>query len=462
MNRDNYLKLFIMTRKRVFYGVLIILLFILSGAAIYLNSLLPIITGYAAKNLCSDVFVSNRTPQDVDSIDLNFSFIKLTRNKVDFNEKSVKSSFLWRRSKAIYRDGYGVTLLRDIPEKTLRNEGYPYKGKPDYSQDTLAWPLGDLVPPLPENINAIELNDISKRLISDNAYGGDAFAFMMLYKGIPVAEAYKPQFNQHTRFLSWSMAKSFTNALAGLLVKEGRLNISAPAGFKEWQGDERSKITLNDLLHMQSGLKWNEDYGNRSDVNLMLHNTGDMAEYAIHKSAEFPSGTHWYYSSGTANIVSYLIRKQFRNDTAYYEYIHTHLFNKIGAPDIMFEVDPSGTLVGSSYVYATARDYARFGLMYLNDGLFNGQRILPEGWVTYTITPASDSKGQYGAFFWLNLTKDNSSAPKDMFSAEGHDGQEIFIIPSKEIVVVVLGYSPRSHRLDFDRLLTDILKTINN
>lgn len=450
-----------MTRKRVFYGISITLLLVLSGAAIYMNSLLPIITGYAAKNLCSDVFVSARTPQDVDSIDLNFSFIKLTSNKVDFNEKSVKSSFLWRRSKAIYRDGYGVTLLRDIPEKTLRSESYPYKGKPGYSQDTLAWPLGDLVPTSPDSVNAIKLNDISKRLITDNAYGGDAFAFMVIYKGNPIAEAYKPQFNQHTRFLSWSMAKSFTNALAGLLVKEGKLDISAPTGFKEWQGDERSKITLNDMLHMQSGLKWNEDYGNRSDVNLMLHNVGDMAEYAIGQPAEFPAGTHWYYSSGTANIVSYLIRKQFPNDTAYYTYVHTQLFNKIGAPDIIFEVDPSGTMVGSSYLYATARDYARFGLLFLKDGLFNGERILPENWVKYTTTPASESKSQYGAFFWLNLSKDNPAAPTDMFSAEGHDGQQIFIIPSKDMVVVVLGYSPRSHRLDFDKLLADILKTVN-
>jgi hypothetical protein len=451
-----------MTRKRVIYGISIALFIVLSGAAIYLNSLLPIITGYAAKNLCSDVFVSARTPQDVESTDLHFSFIKWTSNKVDFKDKSVNSRFLWSKSKAIYREGYGVTLLRDIPEKTLRSEGYPYTGAPGYSQDTINWPLGDIISVSPDGVNKEELNNISKRLIMANAYGGDAFAFIVLYKGIPVAEAYKPQFNRHTRFLSWSMAKSFTNALTGLLVKDGKMDISAPTGLKEWTGDERSKITLNDLLHMQSGLKWNEDYGNRSDVNLMLHNAGDMAAYAIDQPAEFPSGKHWYYSSGTANIVSYLIRKEFRNDTAYYDYIHTQLFNKIGAPDIIFEVDPSGTMVGSSYLYATARDYARFGLLYLNDGVFNGDRILPVGWVNYTTTAASDSKGQYGAFFWLNLSNDNPSAPKDMFSAEGHDGQQIFIMPSKEMVVVVLGYSPRSNMVDFDRLLGDILKTVNN
>lgn len=440
------------------------LLLIVLGAAIYLNSLLPIITGYAAKNLCSDVFVSSRSPKDVESTDLNFSFIKFTHNKVNTEEKSVKSSFLWGASKAIYRDGFGVTLLRKVPEKELRAAKYPHNILPGYSQDTIKWPLGDVLPTEPvAGIDKEALAGISGRLITDNAYNGDAFAFMVIYKGVPVAEAYKPQFNMHTRFLSWSMAKSFTSALAGILVKDGVLDVTAPSKIKEWQGDDRSRITLNDLLQMQSGLEWNEDYGSRSDVNLMLHNADDMAKYAIDKPSEFPAGTHWYYSSGTANIVSWLIRKQFPHDSIYYQFVHNRLFNKIGAPDICFETDPSGTLTGSSYLYATARDYARFGLLYLNDGVFNGERILPEGWVKYTSTPASDSKGVYGAFFWLNKSGKYPAAPADMFSCEGHDGQLIYIIPSKEMVVVVLGFSHKpDHGMDLNRLLGDILKTINN
>jgi CubicO group peptidase (beta-lactamase class C family) len=118
----------------------------------------------------------------------------------------------------------------------------------------------------------------------------------------------------------------------------------------------------------------------------------------------------------------------------------------------------SGTPVGSSYLYATARDYARFGQMYLDDGCVAGERILPEGWVDYTVTPASDSKGGYGAFFWLNRDKSIADAPEDMFSCFGHDGQRIFIIPSKELVAVVLGYSNLpDHMIAFDRLLQDIL-----
>jgi CubicO group peptidase (beta-lactamase class C family) len=451
-----------MKRKRLFYGVLAFIAVTIISVGIYLNTLLPIITGYAAKNLCSDVFVSGREAKDVEAVDLNFSFIRFTHNDVNFNEKSVTSHFLWGSSKAIYREGFGATLLRGIPEKALRKIVYPVNTIPGYSQDTITWPLGNIVPDSVTGIDKVALGDISKHLISDsNSYNGNAFAFIVLHKGIPVAEAYKPQFSENTRFLSWSIAKSFTNAMVGILVRQGRWNIHQQAGIEEWKGDERSKITLNNLMQMRSGLKWNENYGNRSSVNIMLHCESDMSRFAIEKPLEFPVGTVWYYSSGTANIVSYLIREQFSNDSSYYAFARTELFNKTGMPDAVFEVDPSGLMVGSSYIYATARDYARFGLLYQNDGVFNGERILPEGWVKYTTTAASESKGKYGSFFWLNKAKTWPSAPEDMFYCDGHDGQRIFIMPTEKLIVVILGYSPSSKGgMNFDRLLKDILSTL--
>ena len=247
------------TIKRIIYGVLTTLGAVIIAGIIYINSLLPIITGYAAKNLCSDVFVSGRDRVNVEAIDLNFSFIKFTKNSVNYDEKSVTSHFLWGKSKAIYRSGFGVTLLRDIPEEKLRKTGYPSGIDPGYSQDTIKWPLGDILPTKNPGIDTIKLGEITKKLINDNAYNGDAFAFMVIYKGIPVVEAYKPQFNRKTRFLSWSMAKSFINAMVGILVKQGKMDITRPAGIDEWKMDERSKITLNDIMQMQSGLKWNED-----------------------------------------------------------------------------------------------------------------------------------------------------------------------------------------------------------
>jgi CubicO group peptidase (beta-lactamase class C family) len=447
--------------KRITYVVLTTLIVAIICFTLYLNSLIPIITGYAAKNLCSGVFISGRQPESVEAVDLNFSFIRYTRNIVNSEEKSVTSYFLWGRSKAIYRDGFGVTLLRDIPEEKLRKSGYPSGIDPGYSQDTIKWPLGDILPGRNTGIDTVKLDEISGHLITDNDYRGSAFAFMVIHKGIPVAEKYKPQFNSKTRLLSWSIAKSFVNAMVGILVKQGKLDIMKPAGIEEWKSDERSKITLNDLIQMQSGLKWNEDYGNRSDVTLMLHCESDMSRYAYEQPKAYIPGTHWYYSSGTSNIVSYLIRKQFSNDSAYYVFANNQLFNRIGMPDAVFEVDASGTRVGSSYLYATARDYARFAMLFQNDGIFNGERILPEGWVKYTTTAVSDSKGAYGAYFWLNKGKSLPSAPADAFMCEGHDGQFICIIPSRELIVLELGYSPKSKGgIEFDRLIKDILLTL--
>jgi CubicO group peptidase (beta-lactamase class C family) len=450
-----------MARKKIISGALYIAGALILGACLYLNSLMPIITGYAAKNLCSAVFVSSRTQEDVESVDLNFSFIRYTRNKVDYSDKSVTSRFLWGKSKAIYRDGFGVTLLRGVTESGLRSITYPRGTDPGYRQDTIKWPLGDIVPDTVTGIDLNALGKISENLIDKNGYNGNAFAFMVLHKGIPVVEAYKPHFNRHTKFLSWSMAKSFTNAMTGILVRQGKLDIDKPLELDEWKNDGRSRITMSNLLQMQSGLKWNEDYGNRSDVTLMLHCESDMGRFAFEKPEAHPAGSFWYYSSGTTNIVSCMIRKLFGNDSLYYTFANTQLLNKTGMPDAVFEVDPDGTWVGSSYLYATARDYARFALLYRNDGKFNGERILPEGWVKYSTSAASASNNSYGAFFWLNRNRKLPSAPEDMYACEGHDGQRIFILPTQDLIVVVLGYSPTSRGgMDFDRLLKDILSTV--
>jgi CubicO group peptidase (beta-lactamase class C family) len=186
-----------------------------------------------------------------------------------------------------------------------------------------------------------------------------------------------------------------------------------------------------------------------------------MDRYAFRQPAEYPAGTHWYYSSGTSNIISYIIREQFDTDSAYYTFAYSQLFNRIGIDDAVFEVDAEGRFVGSSYLYATARDYARFALLFQNDGIFDGARILPEGWVNYTRKPASGSKGEYGALFWLNECRKLPSVPANTYMCVGHDGQRIFIMPDQQLIVVILGYSPASRGgMDFDRLLKDIMDAL--
>lgn len=437
-----------MKKKTILRIVLAVLAAALLGGCLYLNSLLPIITGYAAKNLASDVFVSGREPADVEALDLHFSFIKFTRNKVDFENKTVTSRFLWGKSVAAYRDGYGVTLLRGKKAAALQAEKYPLAPEAE-GPDFLA--PGDSA--LTER-----LAPIAKALVDDHAYNGTPFAFVVLHEGKVVAERYREGITARTRLLSWSMAKSFTNALVGIMSGDGMVDIYAPTGIPEWQDDERAAITLNDLMQMQSGLEWNEDYGNRSDVNLMLHREKDMGLYALDKPLEHKPGTFWYYSSGSTNIVMRYLRGKFASDKEFLTYYRERLFAPLGIHNPVFEPDMSGTPVGSSYLYITAREFASLGQLYLDDGVFQGQRILPEGWVDYTVTPASDSKDGYGSFFWLNKDKYWPDIPEDMFNCQGHDGQEIFIIPSKDLVVVVLGYSPKPDRVvDWNALVRDII-----
>jgi len=441
-----------MKKKTVFRILWALLIAAILGGCVYLDSLMPIITGYAAKNLASDVFVSGREPADVEALDLHFSFIKFNHNKVDYENHTVTSRFLWRKATALYREGYGVTLLRGKKAKErLLADKFPLE--PEAAGPEMLTP-GD--PALTER-----LEPIAKALVDDHAYNGTPFAFVVLHEGAIVAERYRPGITEDTRLLSWSMGKSFTNALIGLMAGDGLLDIYAPMDIPQWKDDNRSAITLNDLMQMQSGLEWNENYGNRSDVNIMLHQEEDMGLFALSKPLMVKPGTHWYYSSGSTNIVMRYLRGKFSSDQAFWTYIRERLFTPLGIWNACFEPDMTGTPVGSSYLYVTARDYARFGLMFLDDGCVAGERILPEGWVDYSVTPASDSEGGYGAFFWLNRNKSCPDVPEDMFSCQGHDGQEIYIIPSKDLVVVILGYSPKPDRvIDFNGLLRDVIAAL--
>lgn len=440
------------TQKALLRIVLCVLAAGLIGGALFLNSLMPIITGYAAKNLASAVFVSGRDQAEVEALDLHFSFIKFNRNKVDYENRTVTSRFLWAKSTAVYRDGYGVTLLRGKTVRELQSEKYPLPLEP--AGDPRPLPLGD-------SAVRARLEPLAEALVDKKDYNGNPFAFVVLHKGGIVAERYRKGFTRDTRLLSWSMGKSVTNALVGCLVEDGLVELHAPLDIPEWQGDGRRDITMNDLLQMQSGLEWNENYGNRSDVNLMLHREKDMGLYALSKPLEHKPGTFWYYSSGSTNIVMRYLRGRFASDTEFLAYVRNRLFVPLGIRNACFEPDMGGTPVGSSYLYMTPRDFAKFGQLYLDGGLVGDRRVFSEDWVKYTVSPASGSQGGYGAFFWLNRGGKYPDAPADLFECRGHDGQEIFIIPSKDLVVVVLGYSRKpDHVVEWNRLLKEIIEVL--
>ncbi|HOO95502.1 MAG TPA: serine hydrolase [Proteiniphilum sp.] len=438
-----------------------LLLIILLGGFLYMKPLMPIITGYAAKNLSSGIFVGNRTQESLEATDLNFSFIRFVNNSVDTTRKTVSSRFLWHSSRTTFVNGYGSILLNDYTVGDIQARPYPIVPHLPEHPDTIAWPMGDLIADtIPSGIDLQQLNIAMEQAFADTIPYKGTFAVMVTYKGQPVAERYAEGFGPENLFLSWSMAKSFTNALTGIMVKEGKLELDAPADIEEWQQDERRQITIRHLMQMNSGLEWNEDYGNSSDVNNMLHKEGDMAKFAISKQLEYAPGSVFEYASGSTNIVSSLMRKAIGNDADYLAFPREKLFNRIGMRSATFEVDASGTFVGSSYLYATLRDYTRFGLLYLNNGNWLGEEILTENWVEYSTTEANGSDGTYGAFFWLNKSgSDYPDVPRDMFCCRGHDGQYIYIIPSKELVIVRTGFS-KEGEFDQNGFLAGILDAI--
>ena len=213
-----------MKKKTILRILLAVLLAAILGGCVYLNSLMPIITGYAAKNLASDVFVSGREPADVEALDLNFSFIKFTRNKVDFENHTVTSRFLWSKSQALYREGYGVTLLRGKNALArLQAQKYP---------DVVNIPGPETLLPGDSALTA-RLAPIAKALVDDHAYNGTPFAFIVVHQDGVVAERYREGITADTRLLSWSMGKSFTNALVGIMAGDGLVDIHAPMDIPE-------------------------------------------------------------------------------------------------------------------------------------------------------------------------------------------------------------------------------------
>jgi CubicO group peptidase (beta-lactamase class C family) len=254
--------------------------------------------------------------------------------------------------------------------------------------------------------------------------------------------------------------------LVGILTRQGKINLEEPAPIEAWKNDSRSKITLNDLMHASSGLAWEENYAGPSGATNMLFKKKDMGLFAAEAPLVHEPGKVFYYSSGTTNIIARIVRETVGDDL-YYKFPYEELFYKIGLLNTVLEADAGGTFVGSSYSFGTARDWARFGLLYLNDGLWNGERILPEGWVSYTTTPAPGAdRGQYGAQFWLNAGApgniDNRlypDVPTDLFWADGFEGQNVFIIPSKKLVVVKLSLSQGDY-LDDNKFLKEIIETL--
>ena len=271
---------------------------------------------------------------------------------------------------------------------------------------------------------------------------GRTHALLVVHCGALITERYGPEGHASKPLASWSMAKSILHAWVGLLVADGRLQLDTPAAVPEWQAsdDPRRTITLDQLLRMSSGLQFNEVYENtgESDAIEMLFgkSKADVAHYAAAKPLIAPPGTQWNYSSGTSNIIARLSQDAIGvRGEAFITTLRQRLLNPIGIHSFTPRLDPQGTWIASSFASCTAQDFARFGLFCLRDGCWEGERILPQGWIDYARTPTAHSGGEYGAHFWI------STDGSGVFSCNGFRSQYIVIAPERDLIIVRLGDS---------------------
>lgn len=444
-------------KKTLKFIALALLLFLIYYG--YTNYPLDLISGFSAKSITSGHFIDYRPQEMIEKGDNNVSVIFLADNKINENGKFATAAvFGFKERKAIYREGLGVTLINDdfditkpylIPKRTKLKNDLPFPYGNEEPKDTVF-----------TNVDYAKLE-----IVVANAFdkkGEDnkrTRAVVVIYKDKIIAEQYATGFTKNSKILGWSMTKSVTATYFGILQKHRKINIYKPAPIMQWANDERAKITINDLLHMNSGLEWGEDYGKLSDATKMLFLSEDMTKTQIDKPLVGKPNATWNYSSGTSNLLSGILRQQFKTHQEYLDFWYSALIDKIGMNSMVVETDMAGNYVGSSYAWATARDWSKFGLLYLHKGNWNGEQVFDESWAKYVATPTNGSEGKYGAHFWLNAGGKFPDAPKDMFYCSGYQGQMVAIFPSHDLVIVRMGLK-EDPEFDFNGLLSGIVGSL--
>jgi len=433
-------------------------------------------TAVSAQIACAGIFVANRAEADVlrDDIHALAPFTRTVALAVDRKAGTVTASAPGTASRtALHRPAVGCTLSTgDVPLAALKAQAAqltplsPLAARP--------WPQGDRpVPALQAaaeaKLDRAALDAAVSAAFDEQNVGGypDTRAIVVVQGGAIVAERYAPGFNQNTRMLGWSATKSIMGTLVGLLVDDGVLKLDDPAPVPEWkgEGDPRGAITLRQLLTMSSGLAFVESYKPGNESIKMLFEAGDMGALAAAMPLEHAPGTHWSYSSGTTNILSRIVFEATGGTLeGMTRFAQTRLFEPAGMRSALIEPDESGVLVGSSYGYATARDWARYGLLHLNHGEADGKRLLSPEWLQFAVTPTPASpRPSYGAQLWLNRAaaaeegrKVLQDVPPDAFMAMGHNHQIMAVIPSQDAVIVRLGWTPEGQKFDWNKYLSQI------
>ncbi len=445
--------------KKIFKILVVLLVSILIYLRIFIYPQLDLLSGFSAKSVASGHFIDNRSLKTIQQGDNDIDKVNWVTNVINEEKQFVTATvYGLKERKAIYREGLGATLINDefdiakpyhIPKRKKTNNNLPF-------------PYGNIEPKdtFFSNVDYKKLNTVIEDAFDkEGEKRKRTRSVIVVYKDKIIAEKYVEGFNRNSRILGWSMTKSITGTLFGILEKQGKIDITKPAPIAKWKKDERAKITINDLLHMNSGLEWEEKYDKICDATKMLFTEKDMTQSQIDKPLVGKPNNTWNYSSGTTNLLSGILRKQFKTHQDYLDFWYTDLLDRIGMNSAIVETDMEGNFVGSSYGWATTRDWAKFGLLYLHKGNWNGEQLFDESWAKYVSTPTHTSNGNYGAQFWLNASGRFPNVPKDMYFASGFQGQMVAIFPSNDLVIVRMGLK-EDPEFDFNRFLGDIVKCV--
>jgi CubicO group peptidase (beta-lactamase class C family) len=426
--------------RKVLLGVVVVVVLLIVGVVWYLGPIAPIATGYAAKLVCSGHFVAERDVDDVQSDLPDNPLVPLLRVSTDADDGTARASLLggWPTT-AFHTPGLGCTLADERP-------AFDAPDGVEQDDPDAPWPAGDGPAELPDDVDGDRLDTaIEIAFLEDDPEQRrrNTRAVVVVKDGQLVAERYGEGFDADTPLLGWSMTKSVASAMVGRLVGTGALGLDDDRLSARWDDDERAEITVEHLLHMTDGLEFDEVYDPNTDATNMLFTPRDTGDFAADKPLLHPPGTTWAYSSGTTNILCDVAHQASGLGP---EMAHELVFEPLGMTSAVLEPDVSGGLVCSAHLYATARDWARFGQWFLQDGEWEGERLLPDDWVEYSATAVDvPSDNPYGAQWWLNEGPDGElrmpGVPADAYWASGNEGQQVVVIPSEQLVVVRLGFS---------------------
>ena len=436
---------------RIGAGVIALAMIAALGVYWYLRPLLRTGTGYAAHNACALDTIARRTPLTAD-LPPN-PLVPYLRVSVDSGGYQATVLGVLAGQHAWSVDGFGCTLAVN---------------RPNLGSATRIDQMGNRIArqPVPSPAPALEA-------ALDNAFGADldqagrdqlgTRAVLVVSDGTIVAERYAQGFDAGTPQLGWSMSKSVTSLLLGRLVQQGLVSLSDDHLRPEWT-DERASITIEDLLRMRSGLAWDETYDLGTPITEMLYNQADMASFVAAQKLAHPVGTVQQYSSGSTTLLCAVLNAKLKQGA---DLPRQQLLARLGVSSAIWEADAVGTPVCSSYLWATPRDWAAIGQFALADGVWNGKRLLPMGWMKATTTTepiATREDPDYAGGWWTNLTPEGSlvapDLPRDAYWASGHDGQKLYVVPSAKLVVVRLGFSPSADDIRTDALVADVLKAL--